>query len=82
MRLHRLHKVRQTIRGVLNRTRVSGHTLEVVMGHATFAVLSNRAALSVFCLERGFGDLNSVPARQKSFSPTARSMKISRISSP
>ena len=35
--------------GVLSRSRVLGGTLEVVMGHATIAGLSNRAALSVFC---------------------------------
>ena len=43
----RSHKLRQAISGVLNRRKVSGRTLEVVIGHATFVSLTNRGLLSV-----------------------------------
>ena len=46
--IERYHKLRQAITGVLRRKRVSGRLLEVVVGHATFAGLTNRALLSVF----------------------------------
>ena len=46
--IERFHKLRQAITGVLMRKKVSGRLLEVVVGHATFAGLTNRALLSVF----------------------------------
>ncbi|CAE7489577.1 unnamed protein product, partial [Symbiodinium natans] len=44
----RYHKLRQAIQGVLERKRVSGRILEVLVGHATFVALMNRHVLSVF----------------------------------
>ncbi|CAK9012769.1 Protein kinase domain-containing protein, partial [Durusdinium trenchii] len=44
----RFHRVRQSIRGLLNKKRVTGQMLEVVVGHATFCALNNRMLLSVF----------------------------------
>lgn len=44
----RYHRLRQAIQGVLNRKKVSGRLLEVVIGHATFAGLTNRHTLSIF----------------------------------
>ena len=44
----RFHRVRQSIRGILRRKRVSGRTLEIVIGHATFCALNNRMLLSCF----------------------------------
>ena len=44
----RYHRLRQAIQGVLNRRKVSGRVLEVVIGHATFAGLTNRYLLSIF----------------------------------
>ena len=44
----RFHKVRQAIRGMIHRRRVTGQMLEVVVGHATFCSLNNRLALAVF----------------------------------
>ena len=44
----RYHKLRQAIEGVLRRKKVSGRILEVIVGHATFAGLTNRILLSIF----------------------------------
>lgn len=44
----RFHKVRQAIRGIVQRRRVTGQMLEVVVGHATFCGLNNRMTLAVF----------------------------------
>ena len=44
----RCHKVRQSIRGILRRKKISGRTLEIVIGHATFCALNNRMLLSCF----------------------------------
>ena len=44
----RFHRVRQAMRGLLQRRRVSGRAVEVVLGHATFCALANRRLLSVF----------------------------------
>ena len=44
----RFHRVRQAIRGLLRRSKVSGKTLEIVLGHATFCALNNRMLLPVF----------------------------------
>ncbi len=44
----RYHKVRQAITGILERKRVSGKLVEVVLGHCTFIGLTNRLLLSVF----------------------------------
>ena len=44
----RFHKVRQAIRGILQKKRVTGQALEVVIGHATFCALNNRMLLSIF----------------------------------
>lgn len=44
----RFHKIHQAIQGVLNRKKVSGRILEVVVGHATFVALTCRSLLSVF----------------------------------
>ena len=44
----RFHRVRQGIRGLLRRRRVSGRTVEIVLGHATFCALANRRLLSIF----------------------------------
>ncbi len=44
-RFHRLH---QALAAILNRKKVSGRILEVVIGHATFVALTNRGLLSVF----------------------------------
>ena len=44
----RFHKVRQSIRGILRRKKISGRTLEIVIGHATFCALNNRMLLSCF----------------------------------
>lgn len=44
----RYHRVRQSIRGLLMRKRVTGQMLEVVIGHATFCALNNRMLLAVF----------------------------------
>ncbi len=44
----RYHRLRQAIQGVLNRRKVSGRLLEVLIGHATFAGLTNRYTLSIF----------------------------------
>ena len=44
----RYHKLRQAIQGLLERKRVSGRFLEIVIGHAAFVALMNRPVLSVF----------------------------------
>ena len=44
----RYHKVRQSITGILERKKVSGKLVEVVLGHCTFIGLTNRLLLSVF----------------------------------
>lgn len=44
----RFHRVRQSLRAILGRKKVSGKTLEVAIGHATFCALTNRQVLSVF----------------------------------
>ena len=44
----RFHRVRQGIRGLLLRRRVSGRTVEIILGHATFCALANRRLLSIF----------------------------------
>eukprot|EP00435_Cladocopium_sp_Y103_P029361 s335_g7.t1 len=44
----RFHKVRQSLRAVLRRKKVSGRVLEVVIGHATFCSLTCRPLLSIF----------------------------------
>ncbi|CAE6957111.1 CACNA1H, partial [Symbiodinium sp. CCMP2456] len=44
----RFHKVRQAIKGLLRRRKVSGRVLEVIVGHATFCSLLCRPLLSVF----------------------------------
>lgn len=44
----RFHKVRQSLRAVLRRKKVSGRLLEVVIGHATFCSLTCRPLLSIF----------------------------------
>lgn len=44
----RYHKVRQAITGILERKKVSGKIVEVVLGHCTFIGLTNRLLLSIF----------------------------------
>ena len=44
----RMWKIRQGIRGILQRGRCSGVVLEVILGHCTFAALVNRLMLSIF----------------------------------
>ena len=44
----RFHRVRQAVRGVLRRAKISGKCLEVVIGHCTFCGLNNRLTLSIF----------------------------------
>ena len=44
----RFWRTRQAVRGVLGLRRVSGWSLEVVIGHLTFCGLSNRSTLSCF----------------------------------
>ena len=44
----RMWKIRQGIRGILQRGRCSGVVLEVILGHCTFAALVNRLTLSIF----------------------------------
>ncbi|CAE7388043.1 unnamed protein product [Symbiodinium sp. CCMP2592] len=44
----RFHRVRQAIRGILQRKRVSGKVLEIVVGHATFCAMLCRPLLSIF----------------------------------
>lgn len=44
----RYHKVHQAIQGLLQRKKVSGRILEVVVGHATFVALTCRSLLSIF----------------------------------
>ena len=44
----RYHKVRQSIRGLLQKPRVTGQMVEVVLGHATFCALNNRMLMSIF----------------------------------
>lgn len=45
----RLWKIHQGLLGLVRRGRCTGRTLEVVIGHCTFAGLLNRASLSIFC---------------------------------
>ena len=45
---NRYHKVRQAITGILERKKVSGKIVEVVLGHCTFIGLTNRLLLSIF----------------------------------
>ena len=44
----RYHKVRQSIRGLLQKPQVTGQMVEVVLGHATFCALNNRMLMSIF----------------------------------
>eukprot|EP00435_Cladocopium_sp_Y103_P072928 s29_g41.t2 len=44
----RYHKVHQALLAVLNRRKISGRLLEVVVGHATFVALTCRNLLSIF----------------------------------
>ena len=44
----RYHKLRQSITGILERKKVSGKLVEVVLGHCTFIGLTNRLLLSIF----------------------------------
>ena len=44
----RYWQLRQAIRWLLERKRVSGEQLEVIMGHATFFCMPNRKALAIF----------------------------------
>ena len=44
----RYHRVHQAIQGILNRKKVSGRILEVVVGHATFVALTCWNLLSIF----------------------------------
>ena len=46
--VERMWKIKQGIRGVLQRGKCSGVVLEIILGHCTFAALVNRHMLSIF----------------------------------